>query len=82
MWIPRLTCVHEVVVRLGVKQPFFNLLFFFYVPTRCFQVAKWSGDLFNEGLYDIHIHLKGVPLLEWDIRRGMEKYSLRYRYVY
>lgn len=37
------------------------------------MVAKWSGDLFNEGLYDIHIHLKGVPLLEWDISRGMEK---------
>ena len=42
-----------------------------------FQVAKWSGDLFNEGLYDIHIHLKGVPLLEWDISRGMEKYARR-----
>lgn len=37
------------------------------------MVAKWSGDLFNEGLYDIHIHLKGVPLLEWDTPRGMEK---------
>lgn len=27
-------------------------------------VAKWTGDLFNHGLYDIHIHLNKVPLLE------------------
>lgn len=37
------------------------------------QVAKWSGDLFNEGLYDIHIHLKGVPLLEWEAPEKTEK---------
>ena len=29
-------------------------------------VAKWIGDLFNEGLYDIHIQLSGVPLLGWE----------------
>eukprot|EP00933_Yihiella_yeosuensis_P050955 TRINITY_DN48766_c0_g1_i1.p1 TRINITY_DN48766_c0_g1~~TRINITY_DN48766_c0_g1_i1.p1 ORF type:complete len:811 (+),score=149.84 TRINITY_DN48766_c0_g1_i1:95-2527(+) len=28
------------------------------------MAAKWTGDCFNEGLYDIHIHLKKVPLLK------------------
>jgi len=26
--------------------------------------AKWTADLFNKGIYDIHIELKHVPLLE------------------
>jgi len=26
--------------------------------------AKWIGDMFNKGIYDIHIDLKHVPLLE------------------
>ena len=26
--------------------------------------ARWVGNLFNHGLYDIHIHLNCVPLLE------------------
>jgi len=30
------------------------------------MAAKWSGDLFNMGLYDIHIELKSVPFLEFD----------------
>lgn len=29
-------------------------------------VAKWVGDFFNEGIYDIHIQLAGVPLLPWE----------------
>ncbi|UYV60527.1 CLCN7 [Cordylochernes scorpioides] len=29
-------------------------------------VAKWVGDHFNDGLYDIHIRLNQVPLLHWD----------------
>lgn len=28
--------------------------------------AKWVGDFFNEGIYDIHIQLSGVPLLAWE----------------
>ncbi|XP_053480506.1 H(+)/Cl(-) exchange transporter 6 isoform X1 [Ictalurus furcatus] len=37
------------------------------------MVAKWTGDLFNEGIYDIHIHLRGVPLLEWETEVEMDK---------
>ncbi|EEB16605.1 Chloride channel protein, putative [Pediculus humanus corporis] len=29
-------------------------------------VAKWTGDYFNEGIYDIHTRLKGVPILPWE----------------
>uniref|UniRef100_T1J037 Chloride channel protein n=1 Tax=Strigamia maritima TaxID=126957 RepID=T1J037_STRMM len=28
--------------------------------------AKWVGDYFNEGIYDMHIHLANVPLLAWE----------------
>lgn len=28
------------------------------------MTTRWVGNMFNEGLYDIHIHLNGVPLLE------------------
>ncbi|XP_026472921.1 H(+)/Cl(-) exchange transporter 7 isoform X2 [Ctenocephalides felis] len=27
--------------------------------------AKWTGDFFNEGIYDIHIQLSGIPFLQW-----------------
>ncbi|XP_068221966.1 H(+)/Cl(-) exchange transporter 7 isoform X2 [Palaemon carinicauda] len=30
------------------------------------MVAKWVGDYFNEGLYDIHIQMTGVPIMGWD----------------
>lgn len=29
-------------------------------------VARWVGNYFNEGIYDIHIHLKHVPFLDWN----------------
>ncbi|XP_055954224.1 H(+)/Cl(-) exchange transporter 7-like [Argiope bruennichi] len=29
------------------------------------MIAKWVGDIFNDGLYDCHIHLASVPFLEW-----------------
>lgn len=28
--------------------------------------AKWTGDFFNEGVYDTTIQLSGVPLLPWE----------------
>eukprot|EP00116_Pleurobrachia_bachei_P002832 sb/3463094/ len=39
------------------------------------MVAKWVGDLFNRGLYDIHIELKHWPLLEWEAHSTAEKIS-------
>lgn len=38
-----------------------------------YQVAKWTGDFFNKGIYDIHIQLRGVPLLEWETEIEMDK---------
>lgn len=38
-----------------------------------FQVAKWTGDFFNKGIYDIHVGLRGVPLLEWETEAEMDK---------
>lgn len=37
------------------------------------MVAKWTGDFFNKGIYDIHIQLRGVPLLEWETQVEMDK---------
>ena len=28
--------------------------------------ARWVGNYFNEGIYDIHVHLKHLPFLEFD----------------
>ena len=35
-------------------------------------IAKIVGDAFTEGIYDTHIHLLGVPLLEWEPPRRAE----------
>ncbi|XP_072012538.1 H(+)/Cl(-) exchange transporter 6 [Engystomops pustulosus] len=37
------------------------------------MVAKWTGDFFNKGIYDIHVALRGVPLLEWETEEETEK---------
>lgn len=31
------------------------------------MAARFTGNVFNEGLYDIHIHLKNIPFLEPDV---------------
>ncbi|XP_053547441.1 H(+)/Cl(-) exchange transporter 6 [Bombina bombina] len=37
------------------------------------MVAKWTGDFFNKGIYDIHVALRGVPLLEWEAEEETDK---------
>mmetsp|Transcript_38887 Transcript_38887/g.153766 ORF Transcript_38887/g.153766 Transcript_38887/m.153766 type:complete len:658 (+) Transcript_38887:329-2302(+) len=39
-------------------------------------IAKFTGDFFNTGIYDLHIALKGIPILE---PRLLEKPDLFYR---
>ena len=29
-------------------------------------ISKQVADYFNDGIYDTHIHLWGVPILEWE----------------
>eukprot|EP01095_Lingulamoeba_sp_RSL-Kostka_P002719 TRINITY_DN13635_c0_g1_i1.p1 TRINITY_DN13635_c0_g1~~TRINITY_DN13635_c0_g1_i1.p1 ORF type:complete len:779 (+),score=262.03 TRINITY_DN13635_c0_g1_i1:24-2360(+) len=41
------------------------------------MLAKWVGDVFNEGLYDIHIELREIPLLEWDPPIAMRKFCAK-----
>lgn len=31
--------------------------------------AKWTGDLFNDGIYDTQIAVSGVPMLGWRVER-------------
>eukprot|EP01128_Nolandella_sp_AFSM9_P007507 TRINITY_DN4131_c0_g1_i1.p1 TRINITY_DN4131_c0_g1~~TRINITY_DN4131_c0_g1_i1.p1 ORF type:complete len:888 (+),score=102.47 TRINITY_DN4131_c0_g1_i1:24-2666(+) len=39
------------------------------------MVAKWTGDWFNHGIYDIHIELAHVPVLEWEGPVLMRKFT-------
>ncbi|EDQ86364.1 uncharacterized protein MONBRDRAFT_28321 [Monosiga brevicollis MX1] len=36
--------------------------------------AKLVGDYFNKGIYDAHIDLKEIPLLEWHAEEEMKRY--------
>ncbi|XP_076679949.1 chloride channel protein 7 [Andrena cerasifolii] len=29
-------------------------------------MAKWVGDFFNEGIYETHIQMAGIPILPWE----------------
>ncbi|XP_034191535.1 chloride channel protein 7 [Osmia lignaria lignaria] len=29
-------------------------------------MAKWVGDFFNEGIYEIHTQMAGIPILAWE----------------
>ena len=39
----------------------------------CLQVAKWVGDIFNDGIYDAHIKLRKTPFLEWESPHHLDK---------
>jgi len=39
--------------------------------------ARWTGNVFNEGLYDIHIELRHWPLLEQDPENVVHKLSVK-----
>ncbi|KAL5474896.1 hypothetical protein EMCRGX_G026921 [Ephydatia muelleri] len=38
-------------------------------------VAKWVGDIFTAGIYDINIQLKKIPYMEWDSPEHMDRLS-------
>lgn len=42
------------------------------------MVARFIGDLFNEGLYDIVVRLKAIPFLEWEPPRIMKQLEARH----
>ena len=44
--------------------------------TATLMAARWTGNLFNDGIYDMNIHLRQWPLLEERAERAVE-YELR-----
>jgi chloride channel 7 len=40
------------------------------------MAARFTGNVFNEGLYDIHIHLKNIPFLEEEVPTIAERYEI------
>ena len=55
-----------------------HVLLFFHLV----QIAKWVGDLFNKGIYEIQIELKKTPFLEWESPGQMERCVPLLCYVY
>jgi chloride channel 7 len=42
------------------------------------MAAKLVGDLFNEGIFDMHIALAGIPLLDWEPPSMTQKLSAQH----
>ena len=40
------------------------------------MAARFTGNVFNEGLYDIHIHLKHYPILEPEVPSIAERHEI------
>ncbi|KAL3769142.1 hypothetical protein ACHAWO_007883 [Cyclotella atomus] len=40
------------------------------------MAARFNGNVFNEGLYDIHIHLKHIPFLEPEVPTIAERHEI------
>ncbi|XP_035792210.1 H(+)/Cl(-) exchange transporter 7-like isoform X1 [Anopheles albimanus] len=41
------------------------------------MAAKWSGDYFNEGIYDSQIRMSRVPMLPWHVEPEFQQLSAR-----
>ncbi|XP_035216187.1 H(+)/Cl(-) exchange transporter 7-like isoform X2 [Stegodyphus dumicola] len=59
--VVRMTISLTVILMEAIGNITFGLPLMMAVMT-----AKWIGDLFNEGVYDIHIQLASVPFLGWE----------------